>query len=170
MDGQTRAGVALVPGPSGHGPSARRRRRPGLLLPGLWLLLLARPASCAPGKHRGDPACLDCCCFQNPAFPARTLLFPTAPSPSWLEMLFHSSRAQPPKARREERERAGGWWPILLMSCKALLLTSESEAGLVASSPNVPLFSLQNPGSGIVCVRGRGKVVYEMLGGTLLSG
>lgn len=57
MDGKTRAGVALVPGPSGHGPSARRcrRRRPGLLLPGLWLLLLARPASCALGKHRGDP-------------------------------------------------------------------------------------------------------------------
>lgn len=56
MDGKTHAGVALVPGPSGRGPSARRcRRRPGLLLPGLWLLLLARPASCAPGKHRGDP-------------------------------------------------------------------------------------------------------------------
>ncbi|XP_059567904.1 UPF0606 protein KIAA1549 homolog [Myotis daubentonii] len=50
MDRQTRAGVALVPGPSGHGPSARRRRRPGLLLPGLWLLLLARPASCAPDE------------------------------------------------------------------------------------------------------------------------
>lgn len=50
MDGQTRAGVALVPGPSGHGPSSRRRRRPGLLLPGLWLLLLARPASCAPDE------------------------------------------------------------------------------------------------------------------------
>ncbi|XP_054420038.1 UPF0606 protein KIAA1549 homolog [Pteronotus mesoamericanus] len=51
MDGKTRAGVALVPGPSGHGPSARRCRRPGLLLPGLWLLLLARPASCAPDEH-----------------------------------------------------------------------------------------------------------------------
>ncbi|CAK6434373.1 unnamed protein product [Pipistrellus nathusii] len=50
MDRQPRAGVALVPGPSGHGPSARRRRRPGLLLPGLWLLLLARPASCAPDE------------------------------------------------------------------------------------------------------------------------
>ncbi|XP_057405885.1 UPF0606 protein KIAA1549 homolog isoform X3 [Balaenoptera acutorostrata] len=50
MEGKTRAGVALVPGPSGRGPSARRarRRRSGLLLPGLWLLLLARPASCAP--------------------------------------------------------------------------------------------------------------------------
>ncbi|XP_040858045.1 UPF0606 protein KIAA1549 homolog isoform X1 [Ochotona curzoniae] len=51
MEGKPRAGVALVPGPSGRGPSARRRRRrrrPGLLLPGLWLLLLARPASCAP--------------------------------------------------------------------------------------------------------------------------
>ncbi|XP_032161742.1 UPF0606 protein KIAA1549 homolog [Mustela erminea] len=54
MEGKTRAGVALVPGPSGRGPSARRarrlRRRPGLLLPGLWLLLLARPASCAPDE------------------------------------------------------------------------------------------------------------------------
>ncbi|KAM5205011.1 UPF0606 protein KIAA1549 homolog isoform 1-T1 [Hipposideros larvatus] len=52
MDGKTRAGVALVPGPSGRGPSARRAR-PGLLLPGLWLLLLlllARPASCAPDE------------------------------------------------------------------------------------------------------------------------
>lgn len=50
MEGKPRAGVALVPGPSGRGPSAlrARRRRPGLLLPGLWLLLLARPASCAP--------------------------------------------------------------------------------------------------------------------------
>uniref|UniRef100_F6ZQ93 KIAA1549 n=2 Tax=Equus caballus TaxID=9796 RepID=F6ZQ93_HORSE len=54
MEGKPRAGVALVPGPSGRGPSARRarrrRRRPGLLLPGLWLLLLARPASCAPDE------------------------------------------------------------------------------------------------------------------------
>ncbi|KAF6276039.1 hypothetical protein mRhiFer1_007316 [Rhinolophus ferrumequinum] len=52
MDGKTRAGVALVPGPSGRGPSARRtrRRRPGLLLPGLWLLLLARAASCTPDE------------------------------------------------------------------------------------------------------------------------
>ncbi|XP_046524907.1 UPF0606 protein KIAA1549 homolog [Equus quagga] len=53
-DGKPRGGVALVPGPSGRGPSARRarrrRRRPGLLLPGLWLLLLARPASCAPDE------------------------------------------------------------------------------------------------------------------------
>ncbi|XP_039716974.1 UPF0606 protein KIAA1549 homolog isoform X1 [Pteropus medius] len=52
MDGRTRAGVALVPRPSRRGPGARRaRRRPGLLLPGLWLLLLARPASCAPDEH-----------------------------------------------------------------------------------------------------------------------
>ncbi|XP_069927545.1 UPF0606 protein KIAA1549 homolog [Oryctolagus cuniculus] len=43
MEGEPRAGAALLPGPSG-------RRRPGLLLPGLWLLLLARPASCAPGE------------------------------------------------------------------------------------------------------------------------
>ncbi|XP_062046462.1 UPF0606 protein KIAA1549 homolog [Lepus europaeus] len=43
MEGEPRAGAALSPGPSG-------RRRPGLLLPGLWLLLLARPASCAPGE------------------------------------------------------------------------------------------------------------------------
>nr|XP_035110530.2 UPF0606 protein KIAA1549 homolog isoform X1 [Callithrix jacchus] len=51
MEGKPRAGVALAPGPSGRGPSARRRRRrPGLLLPGLWLLLLARPASCAPDE------------------------------------------------------------------------------------------------------------------------
>ncbi|XDB49488.1 hypothetical protein AB1E18_003060 [Capra hircus] len=56
MEGKTRAGVALVPGPSGRGPSARRarrrrRRRSGLLLlPGLWLLLLARPTSCAPDE------------------------------------------------------------------------------------------------------------------------
>ncbi|XP_027808013.2 UPF0606 protein KIAA1549 homolog [Marmota flaviventris] len=52
MEGKPRAGVALVPGPSGRGPSARRarRRRPGLLLPGLWLLLLAPPASCAPDE------------------------------------------------------------------------------------------------------------------------
>ncbi|XP_065739871.1 UPF0606 protein KIAA1549 homolog [Phocoena phocoena] len=55
MEGKTRAGVALVPGPSGRGPSARRarrrrRRRSGLLLPGLWLLLLARPALCAPDE------------------------------------------------------------------------------------------------------------------------
>ncbi|XP_012498210.1 PREDICTED: UPF0606 protein KIAA1549 homolog [Propithecus coquereli] len=52
MEGKPRAGVALVLGPSGRGPSARRarRRRPGLLLPGLWLLLLARPASCAPDE------------------------------------------------------------------------------------------------------------------------
>ncbi|XP_043728008.1 UPF0606 protein KIAA1549 homolog [Cervus elaphus] len=57
MEGKTRAGVALVPGPSGRGPSARRarrrrRRRSGLLLPGLWLLLLARPTSCAPDELR----------------------------------------------------------------------------------------------------------------------
>ncbi|KAI5947992.1 UPF0606 protein KIAA1549 [Manis javanica] len=50
MEGEPRAGVALVPGPSGRGPSARRARRPGLLLPGIWLLLLARPASCAPDE------------------------------------------------------------------------------------------------------------------------
>ncbi|XP_038308557.1 UPF0606 protein KIAA1549 homolog isoform X1 [Canis lupus familiaris] len=59
MEGKPRAGVALLPGPSGRGPSAlRARRRPGLLLPGLWLrrrlllllLLLARPASCAPDE------------------------------------------------------------------------------------------------------------------------
>ncbi|XP_075862341.1 UPF0606 protein KIAA1549 homolog [Microcebus murinus] len=52
MEGKPRAGVALVLGPGGRGPSARRarRRRPGLLLPGLWLLLLARPASCAPDE------------------------------------------------------------------------------------------------------------------------
>ncbi|XP_077015144.1 UPF0606 protein KIAA1549 homolog [Tamandua tetradactyla] len=51
MEGKTRAGVALVPGPCGRGPSSRlARRRPGLLLPGLWLLLLARLASCAPDE------------------------------------------------------------------------------------------------------------------------
>ncbi|XP_053409692.1 UPF0606 protein KIAA1549 homolog isoform X2 [Nycticebus coucang] len=52
MEGKPRAGVAPVLGPSGRGPSARRafRRRPGPLLPGLWLLLLARPASCAPDQ------------------------------------------------------------------------------------------------------------------------
>ncbi|XP_058152536.1 UPF0606 protein KIAA1549 homolog [Dasypus novemcinctus] len=51
MEGKTRAGVALVPGPCSRRPSARlARRRPGLLLPGLWLLLLARPASCAPDE------------------------------------------------------------------------------------------------------------------------
>ncbi|XP_057589241.1 UPF0606 protein KIAA1549 homolog [Hippopotamus amphibius kiboko] len=61
MEGKTRAGVALVPGPSGRGPSARRarrrrrRRRSGLLLPGLWLLLLARPASCAPDELPLEP-------------------------------------------------------------------------------------------------------------------
>ncbi|KAM4873858.1 LOW QUALITY PROTEIN: UPF0606 protein KIAA1549 homolog [Thomomys bottae] len=49
MEGKPRAGVALVPGPDGHGPSARRLR-PGLLLPGLWLLLLAGPASGAPDE------------------------------------------------------------------------------------------------------------------------
>lgn len=46
MEREPRAGVALVPGRCGRGPSSRHRR-PGLLLPGLWLLLLAGPASCA---------------------------------------------------------------------------------------------------------------------------
>ncbi|XP_036037706.1 LOW QUALITY PROTEIN: UPF0606 protein KIAA1549 homolog [Onychomys torridus] len=50
MEWEPRAKVALVPGRSGRGPSSRHRR-PGLLLPGLWLLLLARPASCAPDEH-----------------------------------------------------------------------------------------------------------------------
>ncbi|XP_037691992.1 UPF0606 protein KIAA1549 homolog [Choloepus didactylus] len=51
MEGKTRAGVALVPGPCGRRPSARLSgRRPGLLLRGLWLLLLVRPASCAPDE------------------------------------------------------------------------------------------------------------------------
>ncbi|XP_035312281.1 UPF0606 protein KIAA1549 homolog isoform X1 [Cricetulus griseus] len=49
MEWEPRAKVALVPGRSGRGPSSRHRR-PGLLLPGLWLLLLARPASCAPDE------------------------------------------------------------------------------------------------------------------------
>ncbi|XP_057624894.1 UPF0606 protein KIAA1549 homolog isoform X2 [Chionomys nivalis] len=49
MEWEPRAKVALVPGRSGCGPSSRHRR-PGLLLPGLWLLLLARPASCAPDE------------------------------------------------------------------------------------------------------------------------
>lgn len=81
MEGKTRAGVALVPGPSGRGPSARRarrrrrrrRRRPGLLLPGLWLLLLAGPASCAPGKPRRDPPARPCLplllLFSESSFP-----------------------------------------------------------------------------------------------------
>lgn len=84
MEGKPRAGVALAPGPSGRGPSAcrARRRRPGLLLPGLWLLLLARPASCAPGKHRRDPRdaaatppAFIAAVFKTPTFPAHPLLF-----------------------------------------------------------------------------------------------
>lgn len=47
MEREPRARVALVPERCGRGPSSRHRR-PGLLLPGLWLLLLAGPASCAP--------------------------------------------------------------------------------------------------------------------------
>ena len=54
MEREPRARVALVPERCGRGPSSRHRR-PGLLLPGLWLLLLAGPASCAPGKPRGAP-------------------------------------------------------------------------------------------------------------------
>ncbi|XP_054547896.1 UPF0606 protein KIAA1549 homolog [Talpa occidentalis] len=46
MEGEPRAGVALAPGPRAR----RARRRPGLLLPGLWLLLLAGPAACAPDE------------------------------------------------------------------------------------------------------------------------
>ncbi|XP_031237429.1 UPF0606 protein KIAA1549 homolog isoform X2 [Mastomys coucha] len=45
MEREPRARVALVPERCGRGPSSRHRR-PGLLLPGLWLLLLAGPASC----------------------------------------------------------------------------------------------------------------------------
>lgn len=40
----------------------------------------------------------------------------------------------------------------------------------MASSPNVPLFSLQNAGAGIVFVHGCRSVVYQMFGNTLLSG
>lgn len=90
MEGKTRAGVALVPGPSGRGPSARRarrrrRRRSGLLLPGLWLLLLARPALCAPGKHRGDPP-------ARPCLPS-LLLFSKSGFPRPSSFILHSSLA-----------------------------------------------------------------------------
>ncbi|KAF6086093.1 KIAA1549 [Phyllostomus discolor] len=86
MDGKTRAGVALVPGPSGRGPSARRRR-PGLLLPGLWLLLLARPASCAPDERSAAQHSLPALSVELPLqrstvqSPAHSALAGTAPGP-----------------------------------------------------------------------------------------
>ncbi|XP_036102233.1 UPF0606 protein KIAA1549 homolog [Molossus molossus] len=82
MDGKTRAGVALVPGPSGHGPSARccrRRRRPGLLLPGLWLLLLTRPASCAPDELSSEGPRLSPSSPELGHSPAHVALTETAP-------------------------------------------------------------------------------------------
>ncbi|KAM5302639.1 UPF0606 protein KIAA1549 homolog [Glossophaga mutica] len=89
MDGKTRAGVALVPGPSGRGPSARRcrRRRPGLLLPGLWLLLLARPASCAPDERSPEQRGLSSPSVELPLqkstvqSPAHAALAETSPGP-----------------------------------------------------------------------------------------
>lgn len=85
MEREPRAKVALVPGRSGRGPSSRHRR-PGLLLPGLWLLLLARPASCAPGKLRRAPRDA---AATLPAFAAAlaTLCLPPAPHPP---ILFYS--------------------------------------------------------------------------------
>lgn len=81
MEREPRAGVALVPGRCGRGPSSRHRR-PGLLLPGLWLLLLAGPASCASGKHRRDPrdaaatlARVLCRARQPPGSPTRPSSF-----------------------------------------------------------------------------------------------
>ncbi|XP_052029417.1 UPF0606 protein KIAA1549 homolog isoform X2 [Apodemus sylvaticus] len=53
MEREPRARVALEPERCGRGPSSRHRR-PGLLLPGLWLLLLAGPASCAPDELSVD--------------------------------------------------------------------------------------------------------------------
>ncbi|XP_069852977.1 UPF0606 protein KIAA1549 homolog [Dipodomys merriami] len=101
MEGKPRAGVALVPGPSGHGPSARRLR-PGLLLPGLWLLLLAGPASCAPDEiyleqqhNLSSPSVeflLETSAARSPALMALTETAPGSQA-SWSLLLPSSSSA-----------------------------------------------------------------------------
>uniref|UniRef100_A0A8D2D6H6 KIAA1549 n=1 Tax=Sciurus vulgaris TaxID=55149 RepID=A0A8D2D6H6_SCIVU len=94
MEGKPRAGVALDPGPSGRGPSARRarRRRPGLLLPGLWLLLLARPASCAPDELSPEQHNLS-------SFPAELLLeTSTTPSAAHVALTETAAGSQPSRS------------------------------------------------------------------------
>uniref|UniRef100_A0A8C6R4M3 RIKEN cDNA D630045J12 gene n=1 Tax=Nannospalax galili TaxID=1026970 RepID=A0A8C6R4M3_NANGA len=114
MEREPRAGVALVPGPSGRGPSSRHRR-PGLLLPGLWLLLLARPASCTPDDRSLEQQdsslhslelLLETSTVHSAAHvafpetapgsqPRSSLLVPSSPSTTTFDMAFLNHQRQP---------------------------------------------------------------------------
>ncbi|KAM5255765.1 UPF0606 protein KIAA1549 homolog [Ctenodactylus gundi] len=116
MAGESRAGVAPLPGPGGRGPSARRRRRrrPGPLLAGLWLLLLARPASGSPDalsleQHSLSSSSVELLLETSPApsaahvaltetspgsQPSRSLLVIASPSATTFDMTFFNHEKQ----------------------------------------------------------------------------